>query len=458
MVGWLSNTFKYDSGEGNGIMAAGTQVRASGTGQNNGEERAGRIFAAMKGFHYGWLIVAAGCLCIFACLGLGRFTLGMLLPAMGESLRLSYSQMGLIGTCNFCGYLVAVLGCSRLLAVVGARNLIALSLLLISLSAAMIGLARELATVTVLYTLTGIGSGVANVSMMGLVTAWFGSSLRGRAAGFVVIGSGFAILLSGQVIPLLNGLRPEGWRLSWFVLAGAVLAVAVICRLVLRNRPEDLGLAPVGENRAPAQTSPQAVFRPMNRRVILHCGLIYFLFGFTYVIYATFIVTVLVKEYGFSEEAAGGFWSWVGLLSLFSGPVFGTLSDRLGRKAGLMSVFAIQTLSYLLVGLKLQGAALFLSIGCFGLVAWSIPSIMIALVGDLVGAQNTVKAFGLITFIFGIGQILGPYVAGLLAESAGDFSGAFLLAAAMTALAIFISARLGGASPFQGQGAEAREP
>ena len=396
----------------------------------------------MKGFHYGWLVVAAGCLCIFACLGLGRFTLGMLLPAMGASLHLSYSQMGLIGTCNFCGYLLAVLGCSRVLSVVGARNLIALALLLISGSAALIGMAQGLVPVAVLYTLTGIGSGVANVSMMGLVTAWFGSRLRGRAAGFVVIGSGFAILLSGQVIPLLNNLRPEGWRLSWFVLAATVLIVAVICWSVLRNRPQDLGLSPVGESRVLTPANPQVVFQPLDRKVILHCGFIYFLFGFTYVIYATFIVTVLVKEYGFSEQAAGGFWSWVGLLSLFSGPVFGSLSDRLGRKAGLVTVFAIQTMAYLLVGLKLQGAALFISIGCFGLVAWSVPSIMIALVGDLVGARNTVKAFGLITFIFGIGQIMGPYVAGLLAESYGDFSGAFLLAAAMTVLAVFISARL----------------
>ena len=418
------------------------------------EDRAGRagrqeqrgegqgISATMKRFHYGWLVVATGCLCIFACLGLGRFTLGMLLPAMGASLRLGYSQMGLIGTCNFCGYLLAVLGCSRVLAMLGGRNMIFLALLLISVSAWLIGLARGLATVAVLYTLTGIGSGLANVSMMGLVTAWFGRRLRGRAAGFVVIGSGFAILLSGQVIPLLNGLRPEGWRLSWFALAAAVFSVALVCWCVLLNRPQDLGLSPVGENSPSGPADPRQVFKPLDRKVILHCGIIYFLFGFTYVIYATFIVTVLVKEYGFSEQVAGGFWSWVGLLSLFSGPVFGTLSDRFGRKAGLVTVFVIQTLAYLLVGLKLHGVALFVSIGCFGLVAWSIPSIMIALVGDLVGAQNTVKVFGLITFIFGIGQIMGPYVAGLLAEAFGDFSGAFLLAAAMTALAVFISARL----------------
>ncbi|MCA1764697.1 MAG: YbfB/YjiJ family MFS transporter [Desulfobulbaceae bacterium] len=51
--------------------------------------------------HYGWHIVWSSTLGIFSCLGLGRFALGMLLPAMGASLGLSYSQMGLISTANF---------------------------------------------------------------------------------------------------------------------------------------------------------------------------------------------------------------------------------------------------------------------------------------------------------------------------------------------------------------------
>ena len=54
-------------------------------------------------FHYGWLIVIAGSLGIFACIGLARFALGMLLPAMGADLQLSYAQMGTISTANFIG-------------------------------------------------------------------------------------------------------------------------------------------------------------------------------------------------------------------------------------------------------------------------------------------------------------------------------------------------------------------
>ena len=57
---------------------------------------------------------------------------------------------------------------------------------------------------------------------------------------------------------------------------------------------------------------------------------------------------------------------------------------------------------------------LYLSIGFYGLVAWSIPSIMAAAIGDYVGPKKSAAAIGFVTFIFGLGQISGPAVAALL--------------------------------------------
>ncbi|MBK5105145.1 MAG: YbfB/YjiJ family MFS transporter, partial [Burkholderiales bacterium] len=59
-------------------------------------------------FYYGWVIVATGALSTLACLGFGRFALGMLLPSMADTLGLTYAQMGFISTGNFIGYLVSV--------------------------------------------------------------------------------------------------------------------------------------------------------------------------------------------------------------------------------------------------------------------------------------------------------------------------------------------------------------
>ncbi|MDX1775999.1 MAG: MFS transporter, partial [Desulfobulbales bacterium] len=360
-----------------------------------------------KSVHYGWYVVAAGTLCIFAGLGFGRFALGMLLPAMSDSLGLTYAEMGLVSTANFIGYLLAVLVCGHLSARLGSRLLIFFALLLVTVSMLLVSRANSFVTVAFFYMLTGMGSGASNVPMMALVSTWFSSRQRGKAAGFIVIGSGFAILISGKLIPYLNELgQADGWRLSWIVLGVIVFAISIICFLVIRDSPAEMGLAPFDGRKSPPpadRSHPAAGHASVSKKDIYHLGAVYFLFGYTYVIYVTFIVTALVQERGFSEAVAGNFWSWVGFLSLFSGPVFGTLSDRLGRKAGLITVFFIQMCAYILVALSLPGIFLYLSIGCFGIVAWAIPSIMAALVGDYVGPQRAARVFGFITFIFALG-------------------------------------------------------
>jgi len=203
--------------------------------------------------HYGWYVVAAGTLCIFARLWFGRFALGMLLPAMSDSLGLPYSQMGLFITSNFVGYFLAVLVCGHISSRIGSRLLIFLALLLVAISMLLVSRANSFMTVALFYTLTGMGSGASNVPMMALVASWFSSRQRGKAAGFVVIGSGFAILLSGKLIPYLNQLsESDGWRISWLVLGIIVLIISIICFVVIRDTPAELGLEPFDSNKVQA--------------------------------------------------------------------------------------------------------------------------------------------------------------------------------------------------------------
>jgi MFS family permease len=397
-------------------------------------------------FHYAWVIVVTGTLCIVACLGFGRFALGMLLPSMASSLKLSYSQIGFISTGNFVGYLVSVLFCGHIARRIGSSRLIVIALVTIAASMALISRSTSFTGVLVLYLITGMGSGAANVPVMGLITAWFDRTIRGRAAGFVVIGSGIAIIVSGKLIPFVNKLvGPGGWRVNWLILAGAVAVIAGIASLFLRNKPGDVGLFSLGGDGyrvAPVYQSDTDRKSIYKNKTLYLLGTIYFLFGYTYVIYATFIVTALVKERRFSEAVAGNFWSWVGFLSLFSGPVFGTLSDRIGRKKGLVIVFCLQTFAYLLVAANLPPLFLYLSIGFYGIVAWSIPSIMVAAVSEYVGVDRALAAFGFITFIFGLGQITGPSIAGIMAEKTGSFSGSFYMAAALAGTAIVLTTLL----------------
>ncbi|MEZ7198235.1 MFS transporter [Pseudodesulfovibrio karagichevae] len=238
----------------------------------------------------------------------------------------------------------------------------------------------------------------------------------------------------------------QGWHTGWLVLGLIALAVAALAGRLLRNHPRDKGIEPLGRaESAPVRTlsrksrseDPRA-----RRRTIAHLGIIYLLFGATSVIYATFIVTALVDVHHYGEGAAGRFWAVVGGLSILPGPLFGALSDRMGRRFGMIVVFSLFTAAYAFAAMNGSSFFLYASVVIFGIVAWSIPTIMSAAVGDYMGPDQAVRAFGLITLFFGAGQIVGPVVAGYLADLSGDFNAAFRLCAALTACAVALTALL----------------
>jgi MFS family permease len=206
----------------------------------------------------------------------------------------------------------------------------------------------------------------------------------------------------------------------------------------MRNRPEEKGLRPLGEStseqarRKAEQSSAPLKWGRVYRSVLLwRLALIYFAFGFSYIIYATFFIGHLVRDISFTPEAAGLLWMQVGIVSLPSGFLWGSLSDRFGRKVMLVCVFTLQALSFGLFGISQSPAMIYASAALFALTAWSIPALMAALVGDTFGSRLAPAALGLVTTIFGIGQALGPWCAGALADAANSFSLAFVIAGAV---------------------------
>jgi len=390
-------------------------------------------------FHYGWLIVLSGALTLFACLGMARFAFGLLLPAMRQSLDLGYDQMGLISTGNFIGYLLAVALSPLLIRRWRPRLVTCAGLLLNALCLLLISRADHLSALILFYGVVGAGSGFANIPSMVLVSHWFRRNKRGQAAGLMIAGNGLAILAAGQLIPWVNA--AWGWRESWIILAIISLLAMIFALLVLRNDPAEVGLLPHGRYEALEEST---FVGSTNGRLLVHLGVIYLIFGLTYMIYGTFIVTTMVEDFGFTEAKAGQLWSLVGIFGIFSGVVFGSVSDRIGRRNGMVLVYAMFSCAYLLAGLGaiLGSWALWLSVFFYGSVLFAVPTIMAAAVAEYLGMERAASGFATLTLFFAAGQIIGPGSAGLLAELSGSFIPSYLLSAALTTIAMALTLRL----------------
>jgi MFS family permease len=386
--------------------------------------------------HYGIVVLALIMLAVFGSLGLGRFGYSIILPAMQDGLRLTNTQAGELQSWNLIGYLLTVVFVGMLAARYGPRIVISISLLIVGLAMLATGFFPFFDAARLGRFFTGVGSAGANVPAMALISAWFGAKRRGLASGAGVAGSSVGLIVTGPLIPaILNQYGAAGWRVSWYVLGALSLVVFVLCLVLLRNRPEEMHLTPVGESETES-SKRNAEQRGASldwglvykSRLLWQLAAIYFAFGFSYIIYSTFFIRYLVKEGGFPQGDAGALWFQVGVVTTISGFIWGGVSDRWGRRVGLVIVFALQGVSFLIFGLSRDLAAAYCSAALFAITAWSIPALMAALAGDVFGARLAPAALGLMTIVFGTGQAIGPYLAGAIADATQSFALAFVIA------------------------------
>lgn len=384
-----------------------------------------------KSFHYGWVILFTGFIGVMGALGFGRFAYTPILPSMKEALSLTYAQMGWIGTGNFIGYMTFAFLGGYLATRIGPRRVISASLVLVAVSLILTGLADSFEFALAMRMLTGAGSAGSNVPIMALASAWFASRRRGLATGILVSGSSIALLMLGPLIPsILESFPGSGWRVCWYILGGLTLLIALLNYWLIRNRPEEKNLQPVGESSVSPPSADSFPGRNLyTSRSLWHLAGVFFTFGFSYIIYMQFFSAYLINEAKVSTEKAGEYLMLLGVLSIFCGPFWGTVSDFIGRKYGLALVLLTQGTSYLIFGLVKSSNGYLASAILFGLTAWSVPSIIAAAVGDTVGARLAPAALGFCILIFSIGQALAPPVAGKIADLTGSFTPAFLLSA-----------------------------
>lgn len=376
-----------------------------------------------RGSRYAWVIAAVGALTVLGALGFGRHGYTVILTSMKEGLGLSEVQAGDLATGNMVGYLVSSVLCGLLASRFGPRVVISISLFLVAAAMLMTGLAASFPVALAARILTGVASAGANVPAMGLVSSWFISRRRGLATGIAVSGSSFGLLITGLAVPAILARSDHGWRAAWFCLAGGTLLIAIACAVLARNSPA----ARRGSGAARA-ADPHPLRRVLSSGRIWFLSGIYLLFGFSYIIYSTFFVRFLTSEAGFTTRTAGAMWSGIGLASIASGFLWGMVSDRLGRKYGLAMVYILQCVSFSLFGLWHAPAGYWISAALFALTAWSIPAIMAAAAGDVMGARLASGALGLLTLFFGLGQAAGPFVASRIASGSGSYANAYLLA------------------------------
>ena len=372
----------------------------------------------MKAIHYGWVIVGVGALVKMSGLGFGRFAFPMLLPSMRGSLGFSYSEMGLLSGAIMLGYLLFSFFGGILATRFGPKRIVITSLLCGAFS--MFFVSGSSGFLLLLLFAFGMGAGAAgsHISITTLPMAWFEERRLGRAVGIVTGGTGLGIIVTGLLLPyLLSQGGKEAWRQCWSLLALITFSVAVAGLGLLREKPKDaipLAQGPDGDKKVLSSK------RKRHELTLKAIVVIYFIFGFSYNIYATYFVAYMVEEVRLVEKTAGNIWAIFGWMCILSGLIWGFASDRLGRRKALLWNNAVISLSVLLPLLLRQPFFMGFSAFLFGGTFLGMVTVVAAAIGDQVSEKRAL-VYGLVTLIHGTGQFLGTISGGTLKDLTGTF-------------------------------------
>jgi predicted MFS family arabinose efflux permease len=292
------------------------------------------------------------------------------------------------------------------------------------------GLTENLAAFLIIRFLAGVASAFVMVFLASIVFSHIGAAGRGDLQALHFGGVGLGIAVSSALMAVLVGER-AGWTAGWFWSA-ALSAIAFLAVALMIDRGPLSNGAETREPRLPKSGA-------LTRMIVA-----YGLFGFGYVVTATFLVAI-VRQGGSGRvfetvvwlvaglSGVPSVWLWqkiAGRIGVYGAYVAGCLTEAVGVAA---SVAVGGPAGPLLAGVLLGGT--FIAVTALGLQE-----------GRQLAPLAPRRVFALMTAFFGIGQILGPIVAGVLAERSGSFFAPSLLAALVlvASAAIAWSARAAG--------------
>ncbi|WP_186670965.1 YbfB/YjiJ family MFS transporter [Sporosarcina sp. BP05] len=380
-----------------------------------------------------WKYAFASVMVTISTLGFGRMSYGILMPFMKESLSLSYEQAGMLAMTNSIGYLGMVLFAGILAAKWGSRKLVVFGTLLVSAGLLYMASVQSFSASLVGMSILGVGTAFTYTPLVNIVVGWF-PQRRGMMIGFLVSGLGLGTLISSLLIPFFTTwFSIDGWRYLWFVYGLLSLLFALAALLILRDPPIPL-------------LKKEKKDQSLLREVYLHKGvllvaIIYGLIGFAYLIPQSFLFSFILES-KIDRFVAGQIMAIGGLMSIFSGPLWGTISDKIGRRKSLIITLVTGAASMLIPVIFPVYIGFVISQFFWGITVVGMLSLIQALSTEQIHPSYAPVALGYVTVYFASGQLLGPGLGGWLIDHIGGISSALLLCCGLLLLAFLFSLRL----------------
>ena len=415
----------------------------------NGSPRPIRIGGFRLPFFYGWLLVAVA----FVTMAVGvnaRTAFSLLFPAMLAEFGW---ETGLTAGAFSFGFLVSAVVTpfvGRLMDLRGPRIVVELGVL--AMGAGLILTALVSQPWQLYLTLGALaGGGVNCLAYTGqsiYLTNWF-VRRRGLALSIAFSGVGIGSI---TILPWLGGLiETAGWRSACVSLGVLLLVLLGPLNLLLKHRPEDMGLRADGlvSGNAPSHHAANIVDRAWAAvdwtltRALRTKRFWWLAAGYFCGLFSWYAVQVHQTKYlidvGFAPSQAAWALGFVSLVAIPGQIALGHLSDRIGREWVWMIGHLGFVMCYAaLIGLQSTRTSvlLYAMILAQGTLGYSLTSVMGPIPAEIFEGRHYGSIFGTVMLAAILGGAAGPWITGVLYDVTGTYGIAFCIAAACNLISI----------------------
>ena len=362
------------------------------------------------------------------CVAVGFGVLVPVLPVFARSFGVGNTEVGAVISAFALMRLISSPFCGWLIKIFSERIIMATGIFIVAISSGLAGISRSYLQLLALRGVGGIGSAMFTVSAFTLLLTSVEAGVRGRAAGFFQAG----FLIGGITGPAVGGvLAAISLTAPFFFYAGTLVIAGTVGLLLLRRRSAE-----------PTETAESVSFRAVVGDARYQAACVTNLAqGWTSFGVRSSLVPVLVVE--LLHRPA----SWTGIAfacaavvqTIAVGPA-GRFTDTVGRRPAMILGGTVAAVSIMAVPFAPNIWLLIVVLCVYGVASAFLGTAPAAAVGDAAGSRSG-TAVAVFSMCADIGAIIGPLVAGLLADTL-SYAAAFGAGAVLMLVAAALSWRM----------------
>lgn len=363
-----------------------------------------------------------------------RGNLATAAPMIQDELHLSASQLGVLLSAFYYGYVVCMPAMGWLAERYGAKPVLAAGITIWSVATLTTGFAGSFVTLLVLRVLLGIGESVAFPCASKVLAHAVEVSRLGVANGIM----SFGYLLGPAVGTLLGGylMTVCGWR-PVFIVFGAVSLVWLWPWSRVR-------ISPPAAPKQPTADSQPSFPQILRRRELWGASLGHFASNYGYYFIVSWLPFYLIKSRGFSMGSMVIIASWAYLLNALSALAMGWLADRWIRAGcsptmvykGIMAANHVAGIACMIGMVMLPAAGSIAALFVFEIVSGCSYPGLFAIPQILAGPRASARWVGVQNAAGNVAGLIAPAITGVLVDQTGLFDAAFALAAGVNVLGL----------------------